>query len=287
MKYSKSNSDGDQIEFDQNWKNRAEKHYIHWTPTEPENQIQLAFRMHWNLFSEFIANRIKGKKVIEVGCGRGSMSAYFAENGYSCYLLDSSSSAIQTANEIFSKNKLSANYLTGDANNIPFQDSTFDIIFSIGLLEHFKDIETPIREQVRVLASGGLFIGYIVPEYNENIQKDYDWINLILKGMIKDSEIETTVAKQPIFRSDAGSDKYLEVLKQEPVTDINVSGVYPLPMVSYSPEFPFTLLPPVSEKAIVEHFTSILKSRKASTGKNPWLCKEGYGQAFVIWCYKR
>ena len=42
--------------------------------------------------------------------------------------------------------------------------------FYQGLLEHFEDIVTPIEEQIRILDKGGLFIGYIVPEYEDNIQ---------------------------------------------------------------------------------------------------------------------
>jgi SAM-dependent methyltransferase len=287
MKKNKTLSDGDQSNFDKNWKNREEKYYLHWTPTAPTNQIQLAFRMHWILFNEFISDRVEGKNVLEVGCGRGSMSAYFADNGYNCSLLDSSRAAIKTARKIFNQINLKADFFTGDATKLPFNDSVFDITFSIGLLEHFEDIKTPIREQVRVLKSGGLFIGYIVPKYENNIQKDYDWINLILKGLAQKSALGMRVAKQPIFRSDDGSEKYLQVLNKEPVIDINTSGVYPLPMISYSPDFPFTLLPAESELALVDHFISVLDTRKEHTGRNPWLCEEGYGQAFVIWCYKK
>ena len=40
---SKNGNEGDRISFDKIWTNRAETHYIHWTRTEPVNQIQFAF----------------------------------------------------------------------------------------------------------------------------------------------------------------------------------------------------------------------------------------------------
>jgi hypothetical protein len=85
---------------------------------------------------------------------------------------------------------------------------------------------------------------------------------------------------------DNSSEKYINVLKSFPTRNIQSSGIYPLPMLSYSIDFPFTLLPPESELSLVKHFQTILDSRKKETGLNPWLCDEGYGQAFLIWCFK-
>ena len=61
--------------FDQNWENRSETVYSHWTRETPKNQIQLAFRQHWLTFNEIIGGRVGTKKCLEVGCGRGSLSA--------------------------------------------------------------------------------------------------------------------------------------------------------------------------------------------------------------------
>jgi hypothetical protein len=46
-------------------------------------------------------------------------------------------------------------------------------------------------------------------------------------------------------------------------------------------------LKPESEKILVRQFKAMLDERLKNTGKNPWLCEEGYGQAFLIWCYKK
>lgn len=277
---------GDKEAFDKNWNSRIETRYIHWTRGEPENQIQLAFRNHWILFQEIMGDDFKGNCVLEVGCGRGSMSAYFAANGFDCTLLDSSRSAIDTAQEIFSAHGLRARFDVGDAMNLPYDDGSFDVVFSIGLLEHFEDIETPLSEQISVLSKGGLFLGYVVPKYTDNVQKGYNWINDLLKEMVDVNTLKDVSQKEIIFRSDADSKRYIDVLKGLPVRDINASGVYPLPMISYSIEFPFTLLNFRSEKVLVKHFQSILDERKTKTGCNPWLCDEGYGQAFLIWCFK-
>lgn len=277
---------GDKESFDKNWRSRNEAHYIHWTRGEPQNQIQLAFSRHWSLFREIMGEMPKCKRVLEVGCGRGSMSAFFADNGYDCTLLDSSESVINTARDIFGNLGFNAAFDVGDALDLPYNDNSFDVVFSIGLLEHFKEINTLLSEQIRILDQGGLFLGYVVPEYTENIQKNYSWINDILKILVGENDKNEILQKEAVYRSDSASKKYIEVLEQLPVHDIKASGVYPLPMISYSPEFPFTLLNPEAEKVLVKYFQAVLAERYQTTGVNAWLCDEGYGQAFLIWCFK-
>ena len=46
---------GDVKAFDLNWKSRKETLYTHWVKGKVQNQIQLAFRNHWILFSEIIS----------------------------------------------------------------------------------------------------------------------------------------------------------------------------------------------------------------------------------------
>ena len=267
--------------FDQNWENRSETVYSHWTRETPKNQIQLAFRQHWLTFNEIIGGRVGTKKCLEVGCGRGSLSAYFADAGWDCSLLDISETAINAAKKMFETNGLAARFFVDDCTKMNFPSDEFDLIFSIGLLEHFEDIQHVISEQFRVLKSGGLFIGYVVPELKNNIQDDYNWVNEILK---KCFDVETSEAsmKSEVYRSDDLSPKYIKVLEDLGATDIFTSGTYPLPMISYSPEFPFSLMPAEIEQILVENFENRLEKSRNITGKNPWLCDESYGQAFLI-----
>ena len=243
---------------------------------------------NWLLFSELMEvadNFNGGKKVLEIGCGRGSLSCYFSDAGYDCTLVDLSENVIEVAKKIFEINNLDANFIVGDANDLKMPSDTFDVIYSIGLLEHFEDIERPIKEQIRVLRSGGIWFGYIVPHYEDNVQKDFNWINEILKGYHEDSDTGS-VKKAEIYRSDFGSERYIPVLEKLGLRDVRASGVYPLPMISHSIDFPFSLMPDKSEAALVEYFKTLLEDRAEKTGKNPWLCGEGLGNAFLVWGVK-
>lgn len=62
---------------------------------------------------------------------------------------------------------------------MPFEDKTFDLVLSFGVLEHFKDIDKPIKEMVRVLKPGGVFFADIVPE-KFSIHKLADMMNYLV-----------------------------------------------------------------------------------------------------------
>lgn len=268
--------------FDLNWKNRQEAVYNHWVKGKPQNQIQLAFRQHWLLFQELMEGN-NYKTCLEVGCGRGSISSYFADNGLNCTLLDSSESVLNTAKVIFKANGHTANFVHGNALDLPFTDYSFDVVVSIGLLEHFEEVDTPIKEQFRVLKPDGLFLGYIVPEKTDNIQKSFRWLNRLLAVSVDlFNKSEKNATKTDIYRSDFMSAHYLTAINDLTIKDLQVYGVYPLPMISHSPEFPFSLMPKFFEKVLVFIFECILWLRKRIFKRNPWTCSEKLGQAFLI-----
>ena len=283
MPKASANKTGSTNAFDQNWRNREEAFYNHWSPNKPVNQIQLAFYSHWKLFLDLLKGKTKGK-CLEVGCGRGTISSYFAENGFDCTLTDISPAVLDIAEKIFDKAGHKASFIEVDANDMPFHDGEFDVIVNIGLIEHFENVETVIDEHIRVLKKDGLALCYIVPEFENNVQYKFNWINSILKVIHHLFKADKTnkYVKANIYRNTYMPDYYLSIMKDKNVYDADVVGMYPLPMVSYSPEFPFTLLPPALEKILVYIFKLVLSYRKFVYRKNPWTCNPLFGQAFLL-----
>ena len=276
---------GSRKEFDQNWKNREEAQYNHWVKGRPKNQIQLAFLSHWQVFNEVYPDNFKKPgKLLEVGCGRGSISSHFAENGWKCTLLDYSKSVLETAKLIFSGNQHEAEFVSGDARDLPIEDNSYDAVVSIGLLEHFDDIDQIINEQFRILKPGGVFLGYVVPERPDNVQRYFNWLNKLIRffySLFSSSE-SLKAAKEEVFRSDNYSDHYLAVINKLNVRDIKSFGMYPVPMVSHSPEFPFSLISPWAESFLAWIFKGVLSVRKFLYGRHGWICDEKLGQAFLV-----
>lgn len=268
------------------WQDREETYYNHWTRGKPKNQIQLAFRNHWLLFNEIMKDKLfnGGKRCLEVGCGRGTISAYFSDSGYDCTLLDKSPKVVEAAKQIFKIHNLKGTFIVGDVYDIGSCDNSFDIVVSIGLLEHLRNVKKAIQRQISVLVKGGIFLGYVVPKYTNNIQSQYNWINEVLQGYVQN---RTSLTKSKVYRSKHNSGFYMKIMSDGGLKGVKSSGVYPLPMISHSIEFPFTLMPEKSEQQIVQYFEQILERRKASNNSVPWMCKEGYGQAFLVWGFKK
>ncbi len=268
--------------FDLNWEKRVEKH-PYFTNKTPQSQLQLAFKNHFELFDKLILNGKKGK-CLEAGCGRGNMSLYFAANGYECSLLDISANVIDIAKENFSNLNLKGTFYQGDAQSLPFEENTFDVVFSIGLLEHFSDPEKVISEQLRILKKGGVFIGYVVPERFFNVQTFFIPLNFFLSFLKKliIKKVDTKNNKNELYRSNYGSDYYLKIMSELNFKSYGSFGIFPIPLISYSAIYPFTPLPKSLEKAVTCANRGYLAFRSIFL-KNPWKCSELWGQAFVVY----
>ena len=274
---------GDPLSFDENWKTRSETHYNHYSSKSPENQIQLAFRCHFEVFSNLLeAYPTNDKKMIETGCGRGTLSNYFAVAGWDVTLLDYNESVLSVAKNIFEAQGLTVKYMKGDALALEIEDCSYDVVTNIGLLEHFEDIQTVMDEQLRILKPNGWCFSYIVPERSNNIQRYFNWLNKILKFLTIRWTPQPPPQKPEIYRSDNYSDRYLNCIDCERVKNIVCHGMYPLPMISHSPEFPFSLLPKPLELILTYLFKFILITRRAMFQRHGWICDEKLGQAFLV-----
>ncbi len=101
---------------------------------------------------------LKGKRVLEIGPGAGGHSALFAKYGAVMASADITfSRAWSTQAKFDLMGDLAAGCLAmqSDAENLPFQDDTFDIVYSNGVLHHTPDTEKAIAEVYRVLKPGG------------------------------------------------------------------------------------------------------------------------------------
>ena len=267
--------------FDKSWSERQEAHYIHWTKTNPENQIQFAFRKHFETFetiySKFADQSHRNtRRFIELGAGRGSLSAYYAEKGDDVVVSDFSETALSIAKNIFDNFNLKANFEFVDCENVPYGTDTFDICASIGLLEHFENPEKAIKEQYRILNNGGLCFAYIVPQKNSEINQRYRWLNELV-SQYEDHTV--TKQKDEVFRSDYDLTYYNKMFTEIGFEVVISSGIYNVPMISASPEFPFTLLSPDAERILVRYFESLLDREARFL---PWLCEEEFGNAILV-----
>ncbi|MBN1483917.1 MAG: methyltransferase domain-containing protein [Chloroflexia bacterium] len=110
--------------------------------------------------------QILGCRVLEIGAGTGGNSSILAGQGALVTALDISAPALQRTVATTSEAGVKVTLVQGDAYNLPFSNSSFELIFHQGFLEHFRDPLPLLREQKRVLRSKGYILIDVPQRYN-------------------------------------------------------------------------------------------------------------------------
>lgn len=106
--------------------------------------------------------------VIDLGCGTGNFTRKFMEMYDKDFFgLDISATSIALA----AKLSPGIHYCTGDVEKCCFKDETFDIVLFSGVLHHFKNFETCLREGYRILKKKGCALSY-----DPNIKNPFMWL---------------------------------------------------------------------------------------------------------------
>ncbi len=146
-------------------------------------------------------------KILDVGCGGGLVCNELIKKGHAVTGVDLSLPSLEIAKERDSTKRV--NYLEANALELPFENSTFDIVCSMDFLEHVEDPERAVKESSRVLKPNGLFFFHT---FNRNflsylvIIKGVEWFvrktpkNLHLYNLfIKPSELKEMGAKNGLY----------------------------------------------------------------------------------------
>lgn len=100
---------------------------------------------------------VKKGRVLEIGCGNGRDSLFFAQHGLNVSAIDLSAGAIKLARENSRKLKAGGkvSFKKADAEKLPFPAGIFNNIYSIGVL-HSTNLDKSFAEIARVLKPGGV-----------------------------------------------------------------------------------------------------------------------------------
>jgi SAM-dependent methyltransferase len=115
-------------------------------------------------------------KILDWGCGKGHVSYWLKKRNLNFVSCDVSNTGASSAFIINSPIITSANINIVELKHeyiLPFDDSSFDVVLSFGVLEHVSDDLESLREIRRILKTNGLFFCFYLPykfSYTQNIQ---------------------------------------------------------------------------------------------------------------------
>lgn len=115
------------------------------------NPVRLAYIMH--------QTGLKGKRVLDVGCGGGILSEKIARQGAVVLGIDASASMIEIAKSHAEESNIDIQYINTDIEHITqYTSSGFDVILCMELLEHVPSYDSVIKACKDLLNPGGIMI---------------------------------------------------------------------------------------------------------------------------------
>lgn len=98
-------------------------------------------------------------KVLDLGCGTGTVSWYCAREGFTVFGIDGSATGVRRAQERFAREGLKGEFRVGDITELPYADGSFDaVIDGFAMAANDRESHAAILKEVRrVLKPGGLF----------------------------------------------------------------------------------------------------------------------------------
>lgn len=149
------------------------------------NEEKRPFTAYPQKLTRHIASTLKierGASILDVGCGRGEFSQGFMSQGMQVYAVDREA---PTEGYVGTE---SLSFADLETQPLPFDDNSFDYVFSKSVIEHFYYPEKLFSEIKRVLKPNGVVIT-MCPAWEFNYKtfyEDYTHRTPFMKSSLKD-----------------------------------------------------------------------------------------------------
>ncbi|PWT89764.1 MAG: hypothetical protein C5B54_08400 [Acidobacteria bacterium] len=142
----------------QHWESFWKQHFPDLEDRLPEYERNLVETVHRWI-------DVRGKKLMEVGCGSGRNSIHFAKMGAIVFVVDYSPEALAIVRTKARSEGVEIQVVEADAISLPFQNNEIDFIYHSGFLEHFPDPTRILQEQIRILKKGAYVLIDVPQKY--------------------------------------------------------------------------------------------------------------------------
>jgi len=126
-----------------------------------KNPMEIYYKeFRQKLIQFFLKNRItEDSKILDIGCQFGDLSLPLASSVSYLVGLDLSIRSIKGAKDNIGSMSISnAYFIVADAESLPFESNSFDVILFIELIEHLPDAKPSLSEIHRVLKPNGFLL---------------------------------------------------------------------------------------------------------------------------------
>lgn len=258
---------GSKEKFEHFWQ-KIEDRYKYIIP-DAHSLTQLGYMTF--LSYQFLEKRFPQKEgliSIECGSGTGSTSLYFRKRGYHTVLFDASQKALEISRDNYKRECETGYAVRGDVLKMSFKNDVFDVVFSLGLLEHFENVSEVLKEMVRILKPGGLFFATIVTKrFSPQTLVDYLYhlpgvlvINFLRLKPAKAIKEARGYISHDVYENDYSISEYKSFLCSIGLMNVEIYSINP---------FPYLILPTALERCYVLIIKALLKIRQAFGNAEP------------------
>ncbi len=157
---AKTTQSAETFSFSYQWSTHAYND-LTWELYLPE-RIEIFYR-----YFNMSPNQAVGCRLLDAGCGNGTLSAELAAEGFEVVGLDYSDGVYRAyqyklfesrvTNEVFDR----VQYVQGDVQQPPFESGVFDLVYCDGVLHHTPDTKASFMALARVVKPGGRFLVWL------------------------------------------------------------------------------------------------------------------------------
>ncbi len=168
------------------YKKEIKEYWTHDSPfydNYPEHGLTIKDEELWRRFLQTEIGD-EPKKILDVGCGTGSIALILASLDHDVSGIDLSEGMLSVCERKANERGLIITTTVGDAEDLPYPDGIFDIVTSRWVLWTLLKPETAISEWKRVLKPGGRILAFDVKTHNANNATITDKLKAKLSGML-------------------------------------------------------------------------------------------------------
>ncbi len=184
-------------------------------------------------YSYYLLGDVRGKRVLDFGCGSGENSLLIARRGAKVLGMDISESLIRVARQRLAVNGIDSNvhFFSASAHDIALADESVDVVYGMAILHH---LELPLvaREVKRILRKGGRaifqepvrnskfikFVRKLIPYQSPDVSP--------FERPLTDAELKDFADGFSTYRSRAFALPYINVAEILPAADPFIHSLY-------------------------------------------------------------